>query len=216
MPENARAPIDRRSITPSQLPLSEQAALFERLWTARQRRPPSSWQRLAVEEGFAQRTLEHFNLRALDLERNADKRPRLVKQEERDGRFFHAQLAAIPPRRALVLPSDVPEDFVPPPLRRELTPTPASPSRAGGFVHRTSAGAPAKAAALLELPRYLARVRATNSRTFLPDGEEAREQSRQSIGVRNLRSGIAWATSRRSGRSTVGSRFRRAPRASRG
>jgi hypothetical protein len=123
MPENTRAPIDRRSITPSQLPLSEQAALFKRLWTARQRRPPSSWQRLAVEEGFAQRTLEHFNLRALELEANADKRPRLVMQEEREDRFFHAQLTARPPRRALVLPSDVPEDSVPPPVRRELTPS---------------------------------------------------------------------------------------------
>jgi hypothetical protein len=123
MPENTRAPIDRRSITPSQLPLSEQAALFERLWTPRQQRPPSSWQRLAVEEGFAQRTLEHFYLRALKLEANADKRPRLVMQEEREGRFFHAQLAAIPPRRALVPPSAVPEDFVPPALRRELTPS---------------------------------------------------------------------------------------------
>jgi hypothetical protein len=64
----------RRGITPGKLPLREQAALFERLLTGRQRRPLKSWRQLATEEGFAQRTLEDFYRSAKKLEENADKR----------------------------------------------------------------------------------------------------------------------------------------------
>ena len=121
MTDDTSAPVPRRG--PSKLPLGEQAALFERLKRGRQRQPPKSWQQLAIEERLEKRTVEHFYMRARELEENADKRPDLVIAEERAGRFIHAQTTAMPPGRALVRPSDVPDDFVPPPLRREFEPS---------------------------------------------------------------------------------------------
>jgi len=118
------ASVPRRNGTPGQLPLRQQAALLRRLQDGRQQRHPRSWQQLAREEGFAQRTLEHFYMVATELEEHADKRPDWVVAEEDAGRFIHAQATAMPRSRTLV-PPDAPwlEDFVPPPLRRELTPS---------------------------------------------------------------------------------------------
>jgi hypothetical protein len=98
--------------------------LLKRLQEGRQQRRPRSWQRLAREEGFAQRTLERFYMVATELEEHADKRPDWVLAGERDGRFIHAQATAMPLSRTLVPPDDPwLEHFVPPPLRRELTPS---------------------------------------------------------------------------------------------
>jgi hypothetical protein len=118
MRDDTSAPVPRRSITPSRLPLGEQAALYERLKRGRRGRHPKSWQRLAIEEGFAQRTLEDFHRGARELEEDADKRPDAVITEERVGRFIHARAATMPASL-----SSVPEDFVPPPVRREITPS---------------------------------------------------------------------------------------------
>jgi hypothetical protein len=123
MTDDTSAPVPRRNITPSQLPLREQAALFERLQRARGLRPPKSWQQLAAEKGFRKRTLEHFYNGARELEENADKRPHLEIADERERRFIHAQATATPPSRTLIPLSDVPDDLVFPPLRREITPS---------------------------------------------------------------------------------------------
>jgi hypothetical protein len=121
MTDDTSAPVPRRNITPSQLPLGEQAALFERLKRGRQRRPPKSWQQLATEERLEKRTVEHFYKGAREREENADKRPDLVIADERARRFLHAQTTAMPPGRALVRPSDVSDDLVFP-LPREIKP----------------------------------------------------------------------------------------------
>ncbi len=123
MPENTDAPVAGPSITPSQLPLQEQAELYAYLRDRRQQERPSSWQWLAIATGFAQRTLERFYRGAMELEANADTRPHWVLVEERCGRMIHAELTARPPDRSLFPPGSVAEDLVPPPLRRELTPS---------------------------------------------------------------------------------------------
>lgn len=120
MTDDTSAPVPDRS--PCELPLAEQVALFKRLKRGRQRRPPNSWQQLAIEERFVKRTVEHFYMRAWELEENADKRPDLVIAEERACRFIHAQATAMPTSRTLVPLSDVPDDLVFPPLCREFTP----------------------------------------------------------------------------------------------
>jgi hypothetical protein len=84
----------RRTITPSQLPLGDKAALAERLQRARQQQPPKSWQQLSLEEGFSPRTLEHFLRGALELDRNADRRPEEVREDERLRRAIYARVAA--------------------------------------------------------------------------------------------------------------------------
>lgn len=112
----------RRAITPGKLPLREQAALFKRLLIGRQRRPLKSWRQLAIEEGFAQRTLEHFYRGARELEDHADRRPHLVILDEDARRSIHAR-AAMPPNRIPYPITDVPDDLVLPPVRRDFTPS---------------------------------------------------------------------------------------------
>ena len=106
--------------SPCKLPLEGQAALFERLKRGRKQQPPNSWQQIAIEEQFAKRTVEHFYMRAWQLEKNADRRPYLVITAERVGRYIHAQATAMPPSRSVVSLSEV--DFVLPPLLREIKP----------------------------------------------------------------------------------------------
>jgi hypothetical protein len=142
MTEDISGPVPRRRVTPRQLPLREKADLFERLRRARQQQPPSSWQQLEIEEGYAQRMLEHFYGSALRLEEHADRRPQAEIAAERDGRIINARLTAMPPNRRWSWEPEesgegqgetvdprarfrprVPRDFVPPPLRREITPS---------------------------------------------------------------------------------------------
>lgn len=123
MTDKTSTSVPRRGITPSKLPLSEQAALFDRLQRGRELRPSKSWQQLAIEEGFAQRTLEHFQRGARELEGDADKRPDSVILDERERRFIHALATAMPTNRIRFPLTDVPDDFVFPPLRREITPS---------------------------------------------------------------------------------------------
>jgi hypothetical protein len=133
----------RRTITPSQLPLGEKAALAERLQRGRQQQPPKSWQQFSLEEGFSRRTLQHFLSTALELEKNADRRPEEVRDNERCGRAIHARLVASSPGGRWIWERGGPqvggddgargqtlddrlrvsEDFVPPPLRRHVTPS---------------------------------------------------------------------------------------------
>ena len=143
MANSTSGPLPRRKVTPSQLPLREQAALVERLQRARGLRPPKSWQQLAVEEGFAQRTLEYFRGSADKVEENTDQRPDAEIAEERARRFIHARATAMPASRRWSWGAreategqdgavggkwaqtrvDVPEDFIPSPARREITPS---------------------------------------------------------------------------------------------
>jgi hypothetical protein len=123
MTNNPSTLVPHRGITPAKLPLSEQAALLGRLQSARQRPLLKSWRQLAVEEGFAERTLEHFYMRAIELELNADKRPDWVVLEERARRFIRARDTAMPPNRIRYPLTEVPDDFVFPPPRRDITPS---------------------------------------------------------------------------------------------
>lgn len=143
MTRETASPYPRRTITPSQLPLGDKAALADRLQRARQQQAPKSWQQLSLEEGFSPRTLQHFLRGALELERNADRRPEEIREDERYRRAIYARLVASPPGGRWIWEQGGPEvggddgergqtlddrprvseDFVPPPLRRHVTPS---------------------------------------------------------------------------------------------
>lgn len=105
-----------RGRTPSQMPLSEQTALLERLMAVRGKGRPTPWQQLAVEERVPRTNLERFYRREVRLEAHA------ARQSLYEMFLDHLR------EYAGTAPASLAADTTPPP-RSKRKPEPRQPGR---------------------------------------------------------------------------------------
>jgi hypothetical protein len=134
-------PRKRREITPSQLPLDEQAALFYEIQRKRRQSPPVSWKRIADEEGFAERTLEYFNRSWTRLEENRDTRSVQERLVERFRDSRQPSPASPDPRPSRQEGQDAPPESEEDGRRIEAKkPQPVEERQAGEAQHESETG----------------------------------------------------------------------------